>query len=105
MATLDSPRTSAFHAASRALDHAINAAIDGVPSHASGTTFVPSDLASTGRVGTYRRLGPVSIVDSEGNETRLPQDHSREIVLALVIIGLLALLASRRPRVASSYTI
>jgi hypothetical protein len=23
---------------------------------------------------SYRRLGPVSVVDSDGNETRLPQD-------------------------------
>lgn len=101
MATVDSPHTSAFRAASRALDHAIEAAIGGTPSHVSGTTFVPSDLAATGRVGAYRRVGPVSIIDSEGNETRLSQDYSREIVIALVIIVVVALLASRRPRVQS----
>src|SRR5947209_897921 len=98
MATVDSPRTGAFRAATRALDHAIESAIGGAPSHASGTTFVPADLAASGRVSTYRRMGPVSIVDAEGNETRLPQDHFREIAIALVVIGVAAWLLSRRPQ-------
>jgi L-lactate utilization protein LutB len=68
----------------------------GAPSHASGTTFVPADLAASGRVSAYRRLGPVSIVDSEGNEIRLPQDHLREVLVAVVAIGVFLWLVSRR---------
>ncbi len=101
MATLDSPRTGAFHAAARALDDAIDSAIKGVPSHVPGTTFVPADLAGTGRVAMYRRTGPVTIVDAEGNETRLSQDHLRETAIALLVIGVVAWLLSRRPQLTS----
>jgi hypothetical protein len=101
MATVDSRRTSAFRAASRALDHAIETAVSGTPSHASGTTFVPANLAGSNRVSSYRRLGPVSVVDSEGNETRLPQDHFREIALALVVLGAVVWALSRRPAIVS----
>ena len=97
MATVDS-RTGAFRAASRALDHAIESAVEGGATHPSGTTFVPADLAASGRVGSYRRLGPVSVVDSDGNETRLPQDHTRELVLAGVVIALVVWAVARRPR-------
>ena len=99
MATIDSSRTNAFRAGSRALDRAIESAIAGIPTHASGTTFVPADLAASGRVGSYRRVGPVSIVDAEGNEIRLPQDHLREIAIALVIAGVVVWALARRPRV------
>ncbi len=101
MATVDSPRTSAFRAATRALDHAIDSAINAVPSHTSGTTFVPADLAGSGRISSYRRIGPVSIVDAEGNETRLAQDHFREITIVVVCIGVALWLLSRRPPVAA----
>jgi hypothetical protein len=97
MATVDS-RTGAFHAASRALDHAIDSAVEGRPTHPSGTTFVPADLAASGHVRSYRRLGPVSVVDSDGNETRLPQDHTRELVIAGVLIALVVWAVARRPR-------
>lgn len=99
MATLDSTRTSAFLAASRGLDHAIEAVIEGNPVHASGTTFVPADLAEPGRLSAYRRLGPVSVVDGEGNEIRLPRDHSREVAIALGLIGLAVWVLARRRRV------
>jgi hypothetical protein len=99
MATVDSPRTSAFYAASRALDRAIESAISGTPSHPSGTTFVPADLAATGRVPSYRRLGSVSIVDADGNETRLSQDRFWEIALAAVIAGVVLWALGRRSRV------
>ncbi len=98
MATLDSSRTGAFHAASRALDHAIDAAVEGKPIYPSGTTFVPADLAVTGRLSSYRRLGPVSIVDADGNETRLGQDRFRELAVATVVIGVLIWAISRRTR-------
>jgi hypothetical protein len=101
MATVDSPRTAPFRAAARALDHAIDSAINGMPSHASGTTFVPADLAGSGRITAYRRIGPVSIVDAEENETRLPPDHSREIAIAILFIGVAVWLLARRPPVAA----
>lgn len=96
MATVESSRSSAFRAASRALGHAIDTAVEGRPIHPSGTTFVPADLASSPRLSGHRRLGPVSIVDAEGNETRLRQDHTREIVLAVAVIGLVVWALSRR---------
>lgn len=98
MATVDTPRSAAFRAASRALDHAIESTIAGKPTHASGTTFVPADLAGSGHIGTYHRLGPVSIIDAEGNETRLPQDHLRGLGVVLLIAGLVAWALSRRPQ-------
>ena len=49
----------------------------------------------------YRRLGPVSIVDADGNEMRVPQDHFREIAVALVIAGLVIWALSRRPQLVS----
>ena len=99
MATVDSPRTNAFLAASRALDRAIETAVSGTPSHPSGTTFVPADLAASGRLPAYRRLGPVSIVDADGNETRLSHDRFWGIALAVVIAGALFWALARRPRV------
>lgn len=99
MATVEGSRTSATVAASRALEHAIDSALAGTPSHSSGTTFVPADLAGTGRVASYRRLGSVSIVDAEGNETRLPQDHAREMIVAALVAGFLLWALARRPRV------
>ncbi len=66
------PHTSAFRAASRALDHAIEAAVEGDPTHASGTTFVPAELAEGRRLSMYRRLGPVSVVDGNGEEAHYP---------------------------------
>jgi hypothetical protein len=86
-------------AASRALDRAIEAAIGGAPSHPSGTTFVPADLAASGRVPAYRRLGPVSIVDADGNEMRLPQDHLWEIAVVALIAGVVLWALARRSRV------
>lgn len=97
MATLDPTRTSAFRAAARALDHAIDAAIDGRPGAPAGTTFVPADLVRSGRLTSYRRLGPVSVVDADGNEIRLPRDHTRELALAVVLVGLVVWAVSRRP--------
>ncbi len=96
MATLDTTRTSAFLAASRVLDQAIEAALEHRPTHASGTTFVPADIAGSGRIAAYRRLGPVSVVDADGNEIRLPQDRTLEIVLGVVAVGVLAWALSRR---------
>ncbi|MGH2762471.1 MAG: hypothetical protein ACRDL4_06530 [Thermoleophilaceae bacterium] len=98
MATVENSRSSAFRAASRALDHAIEAAVDGSPIHPSGTAFVPADLAASARLSGYRRLGPVSIVDAEGNETRLRQDHTREIALAVTMIALVVWALARRPQ-------
>lgn len=100
MATIDTPRSGAFRGAVHALDRAIESAIEGAPSHASGTTFVPADLAGSGHINAYRRLGPVSVVDAAGNETRLPQDQFRELAVVLVIAGIVVWLLSRRPRVA-----
>jgi hypothetical protein len=97
MATVDSSRSSAFRAASRALDHAIDAAVEGSPIHPSGTTFIPADLTASGRLSSYRRLGPVSIVDADGNETRFRRDHTRDIALAVVVIGLVMWALGRRP--------
>jgi hypothetical protein len=99
MATIGSPRTNAFLAASRALDRAIETAIAGTPSHPSGTTFVPAHLAASGRLPSYRRLGPVSVVDADGNETRLSHDRFWEIALAAVIAGVLLWALGRRSRV------
>lgn len=101
MATVEPTHTSAFRAASRALDAAIDAALNGEPRHPSGTTFVPADLAGTGRVKSYSRLGPVSIVDADGNETRLPQDHTRELVLLALVLGVAVWIAARGPKVRS----
>jgi hypothetical protein len=99
MATVDSPRTNAFAAASRALDRAIETAVGESPTHPSGTTFVPADLAASGRVPGYRRLGPVSIIDADGNETRLPQDHFREIAVVALLAGIVLWALARRSRV------
>src|SRR3954452_17550450 len=98
MATVEPTHTSAFRATSRALDAAIDAALSGDPRHPSGTTFVAADLAGTGRVKSYMRLGPVSIVDGDGNETRLPQDHTREFVLLALIVGVAVWIAARGPK-------
>jgi hypothetical protein len=99
MATLDTARTSAFIAASRILDEAIDAAIDGAASHASGTTFVPAHLAATGHVGAYRRLGPVTIVDADGNELRLARDRTLPMLIAAsAAVLLVAMLLGRRGR-------
>jgi hypothetical protein len=97
MATVDSSRTGAFRAAARGLDRAIDAAVEGRATHTSGTTFIPADLVATGRVPAYRRLGPVSIVDADGNETRLGRERTRDFVLAVAIAGLLIWALSRRP--------
>jgi hypothetical protein len=95
MATVDRTRSGAFVAASRALDAAIEAVLEGEAGRASGTTFVPADLARTDRLSWYRRLGPVSIVDAEGNETRLPRDRTREFLLGAALVGILAWIAGR----------
>jgi hypothetical protein len=50
-------------------------------------------------VPVYRRLGPVSIVDAEGNETRLAQGHFWEIAVAAVIAGVVLWALTRRFRV------
>jgi hypothetical protein len=91
MATLEETRSSAL----RALDHAIDAAIAGTPSHPSGTTFVPADLATTGRISSYRRLGQVSVVDADGDENLRSQDHSRDILIALIVAGVIWVLIRR----------
>ncbi len=95
MATLDTHQTSSFHTAARALDHAIDAALEHAPTYASGTTFVPADLAGSGRLQAYRRLGPVTIVDADGNETRLTQDRTLELLAAAVAVGVLLWAFSR----------
>jgi hypothetical protein len=95
MATLEETRSSAFRAASRALDHAIDAAIAGTPSHPSGTTFVPADLVTTGRINSYRRRGQVTIVDADGDENLRSRDHSRDIVVALIVAGVIWALIRR----------
>jgi hypothetical protein len=97
MASVEPTHSSAFRSASRALDAAIDSVLDGDHRYPSGTTFVPADLAATGRVKSYARLGPVSIVDADGNETRLPQDRMREIVLIALLLGVAAWIAARRP--------
>jgi hypothetical protein len=97
MATVDSSRTGAFRAATRALDHAIDAAVAGRLTHPSGTTFVPADLASSGRIRGYRWLAPVSIIDADGNETRLGHERTRDVVIAAAIIGLIIWAVARRP--------
>ena len=89
MATVDRTRSGAFRAASRALDAAIDAVLEGDAHHPSGTTFVPADIADTARLRSYKRLGPVSIVDADGNETRLPQDRTREFLIAAAAVGLI----------------
>ncbi len=96
MATLETPPSSAFEAASRALDHAISTAVEHAPSHASGTTFIPADLVGSGRFREYRRLGPVSIIDSNGNETRLSQDRTIEFWIATIAIGAIVWALARR---------
>jgi hypothetical protein len=101
MATLDSTRSGAFRAASRLLDSAIEGAERGEFTHPSGTTFVPADIASSPRLKAYRRIGPVSIVDAEGNEVRLPTDRTREVVLVAALIGIAIWVFARRPRVSA----
>jgi hypothetical protein len=68
------PPSAAFHAASRALDAAVDSVVDGVETRASGTTFVPADLARDEHIARYRKTGPVTVVDAEGNEVRLGRD-------------------------------
>jgi hypothetical protein len=97
MAVVDHKRSSAFRAASRALDDAIDSVVAGSPIHASGTTFVPADLAKSDRLDAYRRLGPVAIVDADGNEVRLTRDRTVEIVLAIVAVGIAVVFLARRP--------
>jgi hypothetical protein len=100
MATLDSTRSAAFHAASRALDAAIDSVVEGVDMHASGTTFVPADVVNDERIARYRKTGPVTIVDAEGNQVRLERDHSaRQLVLVAVVAGMIAWALARRPGV------
>jgi hypothetical protein len=95
MATINTQRTSAFWAATRALDCAIDNALEHSSSAASGTTFVPAHLVGSARVPAYRRLGPVTIVDSDGNETRLGQDRTREMLAAAALFGILVWAAAR----------
>lgn len=99
MATVDRTRTNAFWAATRALDRAIDTASAGRPIHRSGTTFVPANLAASDRLSAYRKVGPVSVVDADGNETRLPMYRTSEIVAGLVVLGLLVWALIRRPSV------
>lgn len=98
METLDPPRTSTFRAATNALERAIEAEVSGRASHASGTTFVPADLAGSGRLDTYRRLGPVTIVDADGNQTIVPKATSREMIVLALIAGAALWMLARRPR-------
>jgi hypothetical protein len=77
---------SAFRAATRALDRAVEAAVEGTPTHPSGTTFVPADVAERGRLTLYRRLGPVSIVDADGNEIRLRQYRASAATAGLTLM-------------------
>ena len=95
MATVDRTRSGAFVAASRALDGAIEAVLGGEVGRPSGTTFVPADIARTEHLRWYRRLGPVSIVDADGNETRLPRDRTREFLLGAALVGVLVWIAGR----------
>ena len=95
MATVDRTRSGAFVAASRALDAAIEAVLDGQGGRPTGTTFVPADIADTERLSWYRRLGPVSILDADGNETRLPRDRTREFLLGAALLGILVWIAGR----------
>jgi hypothetical protein len=46
-------------------------------------------LAGSGRLDAYRRLGRVSVVDADGNQTVLTKDHSKEIIVALLIGGVI----------------
>jgi hypothetical protein len=98
MATVEPTHSSAFRAASRALDAAIDTILEADPRYPSGTTFVPADLAGAGHVKSYARIGPVSIIDADGNETRLPQDHTRELVLIVLVVSVAVWVAARRPR-------
>jgi hypothetical protein len=51
---------------------------------------------ASGRSQAYRRLGPVSIVDADGNETRLGRDRTRDIVIAAAILGVIVWALARR---------
>jgi hypothetical protein len=101
MATVGSARTNAFWAASRALDRAIESATGGRPIHPSGTTFVPANLADSERLSAYRRRGPVSVVDADGNETRLPMSRASDVIVGLAILGLIVWAVVRRPSVSA----
>ena len=95
MATVGRTRSGAFDAASRALDAAIEAVLEGEGRHPPGTTFAPADLARPESLKAYRRLGPVSIVDADGNEIRLARDRTREMIIGAALVGLVAWIASR----------
>lgn len=88
-------RTAAFDASSRALDQAIDAAISGAPTHASGTTFVPADLADSRLVESYRRSGPVAIIDAKGGERRLSRRRSLDM-LWVVGVGAAVVTVARK---------
>jgi hypothetical protein len=96
MAAIDSTRSNAFAAASRALDHAIEAMVDGRASHPSGTTFVPADLARDDSIAKYRKTGPVTIVDADGNETRLGRGKPGVEIILWIIVGAAVAWALRR---------
>src|SRR3954452_15459390 len=100
MAAVDSTRSAAFHAASRALDAAIETVVDGVETHASGTTFVPADLTNDERIAHYRKTGPVTIVDGDGNQVRLGRDHwTRDLIIVGTVVGVITWAITRRPSV------
>lgn len=74
-------------------DDGCNSRVEG-----SGGGVKSAAWARTERLRSYQRSGPVSVVDVDGNETRLPQDRSREVLVAAVLAGLLVWIAPRRTR-------
>lgn len=59
----------------------------------------PLTLAGSGHLEAYRRLGPVSIVDADGNQTQMSKATGREMIVLALIAGAALWILARRPRV------
>jgi hypothetical protein len=94
------PPSAAFHAASRALDAAVDSVVDGVETRASGTTFVPADLARDEHIARYRKTGPNRRRGRQRGSVR-PRPCARDLIALGLIVGAITWALTRRRSVSA----